>query len=364
MKRNLARFLAIALALTMLLPGTSLSEEAAEHPVVCISVKGIGDIYAELYPEYAPITVENFLSLVDRGFYNGLTFHRIISGFMVQGGDPLGNGTGGSEKNIKGEFSSNGVDNPLTHERGVLSMARSQNMDSASSQFFIMHENSPHLNGSYAAFGRVLAGQWVVDRLCQDTPVQDRNGTVLKADQPVMEAVRRAERAEAEEALQKEMENGRAGSLFSDFCTPLSFIVPDGWNYVSSTSDTMLFQYENNKAKTLEISRSNQWGSLPQDYRAQLEQNGITRETLDTNGFKKEALLSLAGLEASSAKEETHSGVLFYTGEAAKDRAVASNFIGAKDGYLYLFSFSAGKTDVQFDDVLAILDQLAFREDF
>ena len=364
MKRILACVLSVLIAMAALLPGFALAEEGAEHPVICISVRGIGDIYAELYPEYAPITVENFLSLTDRGFYNGLTFHRIISGFMIQGGDPLGNGTGGSEKNIKGEFSSNGVENPLTHERGVLSMARSQNMDSASSQFFIMHENSPHLNGSYAAFGRVLAGQWVVDRLCQDTPVQDKNGTVLKDDQPVMDAVRRAEQKEAEEALKKEMENGRAGSLFSDFCTPLSFTVPDGWNYVSSTSDSVLFQYENNKAKTLEISRSNQWGSLPRDYRAQLEQQGITKETLDTNGFRKEGLLSLAGLETSSAQEETHSGVLFYTGEAADNRAVISRFIGARDGYLYRFSYSAGKADVQFADVLSILDQLVFRTEY
>jgi len=131
----------------------------------------------ELYPETAPITVENFLDLVKKGFYNGLTFHRIISGFMIQGGDPDGNGMGGPGHSIKGEFKSNGVDNPLKHEKGVISMARSMDPNSAGSQFFIMHEAAPHLDGQYAAFGKVIEGLDVVDEIAsvetgfQDAPV-------------------------------------------------------------------------------------------------------------------------------------------------------------------------------------------------
>ena len=134
-----------------------------------------GKITLELYPEKAPITVENFLKLVGEGFYNGLTFHRIIPGFMIQGGDPLGNGMGGAEKKIKGEFRSNGVDNDLKHERGVISMARSYDPNSASSQFFIMHKTSPHLDGQYAAFGRVIEGMDVVDEIASiPTDYSDR----------------------------------------------------------------------------------------------------------------------------------------------------------------------------------------------
>ena len=122
-------------------------------------------IKIELYPDKAPITVENFEKLVKEGFYNGLIFHRVISGFMIQGGDPLGTGTGGSKNKIKGEFRSNGVQNDLKHTRGVISMARSANPDSASSQFFIMHKDAPHLDGQYAAFGKVVEGIEVVDEL-------------------------------------------------------------------------------------------------------------------------------------------------------------------------------------------------------
>ena len=126
---------------------------------------GLGEIELELYPDAAPITVENFTKLVGEGFYNGLTFHRIISGFMIQGGDPLGNGTGGSKERIKGEFRQNGVDNPIRHTRGVISMARSMMPNSASSQFFIMHEDAPHLDGAYAAFGKVTSGMETVDKI-------------------------------------------------------------------------------------------------------------------------------------------------------------------------------------------------------
>ena len=161
---------------------------------VKISVKDYGDITAELYADTAPITVTNFLKLVDQKFYDGLTFHRIISGFMIQGGDPLGNGTGGSNEKIKGEFSANGVANPLKHTRGVLSMARSGMPDSARSQFFIMHADAPHLDGQYAAFGKVLSGMEVVDAICLQTPVMDRNGTVSKANQPVITSIVRIEK--------------------------------------------------------------------------------------------------------------------------------------------------------------------------
>ncbi len=155
-----------------------------------IDVRDYGTIKAELYGNLAPVTVNNFVDLARKGFYDGLTFHRVISGFMIQGGDPLGNGTGGSGQNIKGEFSANGFDNPLKHTRGVLSMARSSNRDSASSQFFIMHQAAPHLDGKYAAFGMVTEGIEIVDAICANTPVQDSNGTVLSADQPVITAIR------------------------------------------------------------------------------------------------------------------------------------------------------------------------------
>ena len=142
----------------------------AENINVKITMTGGGEIELELYPDIAPETVANFKSLVEKGFYDGLTFHRIIKGFMIQGGDPLGNGMGGSDKTIKGEFKMNGFDNPLKHTRGVISMARSQMPNSASSQFFIMHEDAPHLDGSYAAFGKVTKGIEIVDEIA-DTPV-------------------------------------------------------------------------------------------------------------------------------------------------------------------------------------------------
>ena len=161
---------------------------------VQIDVQDYGTITAELYGDAAPITVNNFIELANSGFYDGLTFHRIISGFMIQGGDPLGNGLGGSDKEIKGEFAQNGVQNDLKHTRGVLSMARSYLPDSASSQFFIMHQDAPHLDGAYAAFGKVLSGMEVVDAICQNTPVTDRNGTVEKANQPVITSIKQIEK--------------------------------------------------------------------------------------------------------------------------------------------------------------------------
>ena len=167
---------------------TPVSIEATDW--VQIDVQDYGTITAELYRDAAPITVDNFISLVKAGFYDGLTFHRVISGFMIQGGDPLGNGTGGSDQQIKGEFAKNGWENPIAHERGVLSMARANPYDSASSQFFIVHQEASHLDGSYAAFGRVLTGMEVVDAICRNTPVTDGNGSVARANQPVITSIR------------------------------------------------------------------------------------------------------------------------------------------------------------------------------
>ena len=147
------------------------------NPIVRITMDSGKTIRLELYPEIAPITVENFLDLVNKGFYNGLTFHRIIPGFMIQGGDPSGNGTGGPGYSIKGEFKSNSVNNTMKHERGVISMARAFDPNSAGSQFFIMHEDAPHLDGEYAAFGKVIEGLDTVDEIAsvetgfQDAPV-------------------------------------------------------------------------------------------------------------------------------------------------------------------------------------------------
>ncbi|MBP3885078.1 MAG: peptidylprolyl isomerase [Olsenella sp.] len=155
-----------------------------------IEIANYGTIELELNATNTPITVSNFAQLASDGFYNGLTFHRIISGFMIQGGDPKGNGTGGSEKSIKGEFSANGVVNAIQHKRGTISMARSSDNNSASSQFFIMHQDNASLDGQYAAFGKVTSGIEVVDAICANTPVTDDNGTVEKANQPVITSLK------------------------------------------------------------------------------------------------------------------------------------------------------------------------------
>lgn len=155
-----------------------------------MTVKDYGQIKLELDADTAPITVTNFINLVNDKFYDGLTFHRIIKGFMIQGGDPEGTGFGGSSKTIKGEFSKNGIKNDIKHLRGVISMARSGNSyDSASSQFFIMHDDNEELDGLYAAFGKVISGMEVVDKLA-NVKVEDDNGTVLKENQPVIESIR------------------------------------------------------------------------------------------------------------------------------------------------------------------------------
>ena len=154
-----------------------------------IKIKEYGDITVELNGDAAPITVENFVGLAKEGFYDGLTFHRIIEGFMMQGGDPNGNGTGGSGKNIKGEFAINGVQNDISHVRGAISMARAMDPNSASSQFFIVHQDSTFLDGQYATFGNVTEGIEVVDKVCESAVPVDGNGSIAPTMQPVIESV-------------------------------------------------------------------------------------------------------------------------------------------------------------------------------
>lgn len=154
-----------------------------------IQVKDYGTITVELDADTAPITVTNFVNLAKDGFYDNLTFHRIMDGVMIQGGDPNGDGTGGADQTIKGEFSSNGVENEISHTRGTISMARAQDPDSASSQFFIVQEDSDYLDGNYAAFGHVTSGMEIVDQICKDVPVEDDNGTVKAENQPVIEKI-------------------------------------------------------------------------------------------------------------------------------------------------------------------------------
>lgn len=152
----------------------------AENPIVTITMENGDVMKAELYPETAPVSVNNFISLIKKGFYDGLIFHRVIKGFMIQGGCPDGTGMGGPGYSIKGEFSHNGVENNLKHTEGVLSMARAMHPDSAGSQFFIMHKNSPHLDGQYAAFGKITEGMDVVNKIAEtptdysDRPVEEQ----------------------------------------------------------------------------------------------------------------------------------------------------------------------------------------------
>ena len=352
MKKNrLHILLVLALVLTVVSAPAARAESGAEHPFIHIAIRDYGDIYAELYPEYAPVTVENFLNLIGDGFYDGLTFHRIISGFMIQGGDPLGNGTGGSKQKIKGEFSKNGVENPLKHDRGVLSMARSSDMNSASSQFFIMHADSPHLDGSYAAFGRVLCGMPAVDRICLFTPVKDNNGTVAKADQPVIESVRIVDPETALAARDAELRNGLAGTLYRDPYTSLSFQVPAGWNRTGYPGAcTAMFQPEAVSDKNLTIVSMDVW----RRYEAQLIQMGFTRETLNNDDAVRIGLLRI---DTSLYAQEQHSGAAFYTAQLKSGGVV---YVGVHNGSLYQIVSDVGRDDPLFADVTEILDHLMF----
>lgn len=171
--------------------GLKATHEAA------IEIENYGTIKLDLYEEAAPITVKNFVELAQSGFYNGLTFHRIMKGFMMQGGDPTGSSKGGSGQTIKGEFSQNGWDNPISHLRGTISMARpAGNMDGASSQFFIVHkDNTQSLDGLYASFGRVTEGIEIVDKICNEAQPTDNNGTIEKSQQPVIKSITVTEKA-------------------------------------------------------------------------------------------------------------------------------------------------------------------------
>lgn len=175
--------------------GDTQEESAADETLlsgkhyVNINIKDKGTIKVELDADAAPITVTNFVRLVKEGFYEGLTFHRIIEGFMMQGGDPTGTGMGDADRTITGEFESNGVDNPISHTRGTISMARSAMPDSASCQFFIMHQDGTYLDGDYAAFGHVTEGMEIVDDICENTTGQDSGGVVPKENRPVIENI-------------------------------------------------------------------------------------------------------------------------------------------------------------------------------
>ena len=168
-------------------------QKETKNYIAKIEVKDYGTITLKLDGKTAPITVQNFVDLAQSGFYDGLTFHRIMKGFMIQGGDPNANGTGGSDKTIKGEFKDNGVKNNIKHKRGVISMARSSDYDSASSQFFIMQENNDSLDGQYAAFGHVTKEMKIVDKICEDADPMDDNGTIAESKQPVIKTIKVSE---------------------------------------------------------------------------------------------------------------------------------------------------------------------------
>ena len=186
-----ASIILVVLAIAAVIAVPKLKQAAAmKHGVFAdIVIKDYGTVTFRLETGKAPITCKNFIELAESGFYNGLTFHRIIDGFMIQGGDPNGNGTGGSGKNIIGEFKANGRDTGLSHTRGAVSMARSSAYDSASSQFFIVHQDFPSLDGQYAVFGYVTAGMDVVDAICAAARPVDNNGTIPSEEQPVIESV-------------------------------------------------------------------------------------------------------------------------------------------------------------------------------
>lgn len=189
MKKFFKVICTIALVIILTACGKKEDLMSGKHHVQ-IDVKDYGIIKLELDADTAPITVTNFINLASSGFYDGLTFHRVVEGFCIQGGDPAGTGMGGSDKNIKGEFAINNVQNDIKHTRGTISMARSSAYDSASSQFFIVQKDSTFLDGQYAGFGYVTEGMEVVDEIAKNTIVEDANGTVDKANQPIINSVK------------------------------------------------------------------------------------------------------------------------------------------------------------------------------
>ncbi len=191
MKKILILSLVLVLALSMSACSDKESGLAEESYTIEIEIENYGVITAVLDAKTAPITVENFINLINKDFYNGISFHRIINGFMMQGGDPDGDGTNNEgTPTIKGEFAYNGVENNISHTRGTLSMARSSSYNSAASQFFIMHQDDTRLDGQYAAFGKVTDGMDIVDEICTKTPVTDNNGSVAKANRPIIKEIR------------------------------------------------------------------------------------------------------------------------------------------------------------------------------
>ena len=189
--KKLIAFLIIISSVLCLFSCSKSNDLLYESYTIEIEIEEYGVITAVLDAKNAPITVKNFLSLIEEGYYNGIAFHRIIEGFMMQGGDPDGDGiSNGDKPTIKGEFSTNGVKNEISHIRGTLSMARTSDPNSASTQFFIMHQNGIHLDGKYAAFGRVTKGIEIVDKICEDAVVTDSNGTVHKDYRPVIKEIR------------------------------------------------------------------------------------------------------------------------------------------------------------------------------
>ncbi len=199
MKKTICLLLLAGLLLNLCACGTKAEPEEPADPAPTaveqglhhaeITIKDYGTVKLELDGTVAPLTVANFCKLAGEGFYDGLTFHRIMDGFMIQGGDPTGNGTGGSGKTIKGEFSLNGVDNPISHVKGVISMARANDPNSASSQFFITVADATFLDGSYAAFGRVTEGMEILEQIAKDARPIDNNGTIPADEQPVIESI-------------------------------------------------------------------------------------------------------------------------------------------------------------------------------
>ncbi len=343
--------LILSLILVLLMSWPCMAENTAEEaPVVVLHLEDLGDIYLEVYPSVAPVTAENFLKLVDSGFYDGLTFHRIISGFMMQGGDPAGNGTGGSSNRIRGEFSSNGFDNQLKHERGVVSMARSNDPDSASCQFFIMHENKSHLDGNYAAFGRVIAGMNVVDAVCMNAHVTDSNGTVPAEDQPRILSAERAKRSEAEDAAEKEAANGALGAGFFDLATGLSFPMPEGWYLQSGYSGVYIFS---NETDTVMLSSRNYWQPLGKSVQAQYAQAGFDRASMNTEVFSRAGFASSVGLTEENLTELEVNGMLWLAATAEGSEGPVHYRMGAQNGAVMFLAADSSAGVQAIEEILA-----------